>query len=107
MANAKRCDRCGRFYDFYEGIEFTAGANKYIYVILASAAHERRFDMCPDCMRQVIRFLHNESNTHSFKCNDCKHFNESVKLSPCVICKRMDPKCDHDHFEYNEKKEGD
>jgi hypothetical protein len=104
MANAKRCDRCGRFYDFYEGIEFTAGANKYIYVILASPANERRFDMCPDCMRQVIRFLHNESNTHSLKCNDCKHLDDADVRSTCTSCKRMKPECDHDRFEYNEKK---
>lgn len=105
MANAKRCDRCGRFYDFYEGVEFTAGANKYTYVILASAGAERRFDMCPDCMRQVIRFLHNESNTYSLKCNDCKHLNDYDVRSLCTSCKRMRPDQDHDHFEYDEKKE--
>lgn len=109
MANAKKCDRCGRFYDFYEGIEFTAGANRYTYVVLASgeSVNERRFDMCPDCMRQVIRFLHNESNTHSFKCKNCKHWRTLINSTPCVSCKRIKPECDNDRFEYDEKKEGE
>ena len=107
MANAKKCDRCGRFYDFYEGIEFTAGANKYMYVILASAANERKFDMCPYCMQHVIYFLHNEAIDYFLQCRDCKHWGTRIDDTPCVRCKRVKPECDHDRFEYDEKKEGE
>ena len=77
MANAKKCDRCGKLYEFYKGIEFTPGGNRYVYITLESdRIYDERggfttkcFDLCQDCMQQVIYFLNNEGNTY-VQCRD-------------------------------------
>lgn len=116
MANAKKCDRCGKLYEFYEGVEFTPGGNRYVNITLGGdRIYDERgrftakcFDLCQDCMQQVVYFLNNEGNTY-VQCRDCKHEENGINDTPCVSCKRINkgPEYDTDYYEYDEKKEGE
>lgn len=59
MANAKKCDRCGKFYEknfetgfegsrIAAGVEFTNSCNAFTF--------DRR-DLCDDCIVQFKRFM--------------------------------------------------
>ena len=108
MANAKKCDRCGKLYEMYRGIPLIDEGNVYHALILVDQRYDDRkpFDLCPECMQKVIYFLDNDGNTF-LQCRDCKHWGTRIDDTPCVRCKRVKPECDHDYFEYNEKKEGE
>lgn len=60
MANAKKCDRCGAFYDPYRGVRYRS-ADGELYsafkTVLANAFATKNIDMCPDCMKETITFL--------------------------------------------------
>lgn len=63
MADAKKCDRCGKYYDDYHGVVFSEAApsNKYDRMNLVRAddyeGRYKRFDLCPDCMKALISFI--------------------------------------------------
>lgn len=62
MANAFKCDRCGALYECYRGKQLTEGGNFYNGILLESdlAIFARHFDLCPDCMEQLIQFIKTE-----------------------------------------------
>ena len=62
---ARKCDRCGHFYDHYQGDEMfkeTGGANA---LRLIDRYEDNTFfgmdiyDLCPECMQKLERFLKN------------------------------------------------
>lgn len=60
---ARKCDRCGKFYEHYEGskeFENTVNANG-VYLIDRNMDNTHRYqkiyDFCPDCMRKFEVFL--------------------------------------------------
>lgn len=55
--NAKKCDRCGKLYELYDGIKFQPTSNSYYIVRFENALIGRDFDMCPDCMKKIIEFM--------------------------------------------------
>lgn len=64
MANARVCDRCGSFYKPYDGLPFSD--KKYIsnalellrsYETASEEDCHEYFDLCPQCMSEVINFL--------------------------------------------------
>lgn len=68
MAQAKKCDRvgCGNYYDHYGGEERTDGGytnpNAVAFassekVGKAPIATGQYYDLCPDCMKQLQRWL--------------------------------------------------
>ncbi len=63
MADAKKCDRCGKYYDDYDGVAFSEAitANRYDRMNLVRAddyySKCKRFDLCPDCMSALISFI--------------------------------------------------
>ncbi len=73
MADAKKCDRCGKYYDDYDGVGFPEnsdgplentldlrmGKGKYdrMHLVRADDYGNRRFDLCPDCMAALISFI--------------------------------------------------
>ena len=67
MANAKKCDRCGKLYEHYNGKPFIDDGSEYnwvrIYTTHGSAW--RDFDLCPDCMTKLIAFLKMETNNEN------------------------------------------
>ena len=66
MARAMKCDRCGKFYAYYDGnIEFKNSelSNGVILINrdLDNRYWERKsYDLCIDCMRKLELFLKNE-----------------------------------------------
>lgn len=59
MANAKKCDRCGNFYDMYRGIRFKADGEIYgaFSAVLSNGFRMKALDLCPACMKETITFL--------------------------------------------------
>ena len=54
MSDAKKCDRCGRFYDIYKPDDNAVG-----FRFIDSAEYPLRpvYDLCPDCMGELINWL--------------------------------------------------
>jgi len=63
---AKKCDRCGRLYEHYEGSERFKGnreANGLTLVDRYSDSFQRSsdtFDLCPKCMQELLNWLKGE-----------------------------------------------
>ena len=66
MAKARKCDRCGKFYAYYDGnIEFKNSelSNGVILINrdLDNGYWERKsYDLCIDCMKKLEIFIKNE-----------------------------------------------
>lgn len=97
MADAKKCDRCDRLYEFYEGIDFGNGGLKYNYLQLFTThgSTYKTYDLCPTCMTQMIAFLNNHKESVTVNCWTCKHGDQ---YPAC-------PGCTTDSFEKWEAKE--
>lgn len=69
MANAKKCDRCGKYYGIKDHkcdlrcsdvryYEKCAVDDEYIIPVIVtfsdSIANYYKFELCPDCMRELI-----------------------------------------------------
>lgn len=61
---AFKCDRCGSFYDDYEGIhDYRAGGttNGVNFVRLGhfgqSISERKKYELCPNCMRKLLDFI--------------------------------------------------
>ena len=59
MANAKKCDRCGRLYESYEGVAVTKGGRKYHALSLENDYVYKWYDLCPVCMARLVNFISN------------------------------------------------
>ena len=64
MSKAKRCDRCGKYYDLIpENLPGTKTGPKYsitYYKSLGSMGAEvQAFDLCPECARQLTEWAEN------------------------------------------------
>ena len=56
--NAKKCDRCGQYYEPYPGQDY--GARKTNMIALQNDCKLQDvadIDLCPACMEKQIRFL--------------------------------------------------
>lgn len=69
MANAKRCDRCGKFY-VENRQEFTGCMLKHCNLMASSNIH---FDLCDECAGRLLNFLNYPIETD--KAVD--HYNQS------------------------------
>lgn len=61
---ARKCDRCGKLYEQYEGktnYRELSGANgvKLIDVYMSDNGYDnrKRYDLCPECMAKLVAFL--------------------------------------------------
>lgn len=62
MADAKKCDRCKKFYDVYVGVPFlNKKGNVYNCMELYhdGSNHRCRFELCEDCQKALYSFLKN------------------------------------------------
>lgn len=72
--DAKKCDRCGKFYDHYSYPVNQSGpyrhGNKLMLAneIYGVNHHVKEFDLCKDCMDELEEFL----GMHKEKENDSK-----------------------------------
>ena len=69
MAIAKKCDRCGSFYDRYEkqtkvmdsSTTYTINGASFVYFNTENIATSRvKFDLCPTCLDELIDFMNIE-----------------------------------------------
>ena len=49
MSKAKKCDRCGKFYDFFEA-DYHVTKKKGTY-------NGKALDLCPDCTQKLIKWM--------------------------------------------------
>lgn len=56
MSDAKKCDRCGKFYDAYEPINDASG---FRFINSWNGALQGIYDLCPDCMEELTKWLTN------------------------------------------------
>ena len=59
------CDRCGMFYEYYEGgkaFKDTEKANAVCFIDIdleRDFVNRQIYDLCPDCMKKLEKFLNN------------------------------------------------
>lgn len=59
MSDAKKCDRCRKLYENYDGCKVQEGGNSYNKVALLRGWTDsfREYDLCPECMRLFIKWI--------------------------------------------------
>ena len=60
---ARKCDRCGKLYEIYNGLEVVKGGDIYNTVRLEKeniANIYKKLDLCPECMEKLVNFIKNE-----------------------------------------------
>lgn len=87
MADAKKCDRCGKLFEVeksYNGVPvFTKLVFFYESVISSSTYDKTKIDLCPDCEKSFDDWLHPiKGNT----CEGCKHRYKDIDDQPCNHC---------------------
>ena len=69
MADAKKCDRCGKYYDLKDRREivnhpkFSEQHRKFVWIRCLDDLDRRigDFDLCDDCAEKLYKFLCNEA----------------------------------------------
>lgn len=65
--NAKKCDRCGKYYEEYNLLKGTNGICfcKKFYSSHSGfgVSHDLCIDLCPECMADVKAFVKTDTNT--------------------------------------------
>ena len=64
MSDAKKCDRCGKLYDNYDGRKVQEGGNSYIKLALLRGWNDsfRQYDLCPECIKLLIKWIKEADN---------------------------------------------
>lgn len=87
--DAKKCDRCGRFYEEYG--EFSI-ADRNLKIKKSSMVRtgtktekfifEKHYDLCPLCMDELNKFL-NDPNAFQClgNCNECENYDDCEALA--------------------------
>ena len=57
MSEAKKCDRCGKLYENYRGVELNNIGYKYHYVRLCGNGVFTELDLCEPCMTELANWL--------------------------------------------------
>lgn len=63
MAEAKKCDKCGKFYEDnkrYHGIINTGNFVNGLTLSVINGIDDKHFDLCDDCVGQVLTLLNVE-----------------------------------------------
>lgn len=64
--NAKKCDRCFKFYVPYQGDETNYYSNMLVFAEDRPSfdgpqyIESRQFELCPECMQEVCQFIRME-----------------------------------------------
>lgn len=67
---AKKCDRCGKLYEHYDGCKDFKSNGNANGVLLIDRDLENKYygrkdyDLCPDCMNGLIAFLKREDKSN-------------------------------------------
>ena len=60
MANAKKCDRCGKFYVENASFPVDQHGDHYIGGVMTmttSGFHHKNYDLCDDCLKDFNEFI--------------------------------------------------
>lgn len=60
MANAKKCDICGKFYDIYNTTKDCKNHNSFRFANVNEydvCWNQRLYDCCPTCMEQIKSYI--------------------------------------------------
>lgn len=66
MAMAKKCDRCGKLHEYYDGIEVfndSEKANGVLFIdrdLNNSYWSRKSYDLCQECMKKLEAFIKDE-----------------------------------------------
>lgn len=89
MAEARKCDRCNRFYELSEEDQKNRDYSyymkgPYVKIMLFDRYGEREdstrwYDLCPKCVELLNKWLENPKSSSDYgcpcnKCVDCRHF---------------------------------
>lgn len=67
MATARKCDRCGKYYD--ENSRYNLHGEKLIGIRFVSVTYKtERFDLCDDCLHELRLFIGIKSIEEKEKC---------------------------------------
>lgn len=69
--NAKKCDRCGKFYDYYNGNKNKESANaiKFVENARDGVYGCSLYDLCPECMSKLQEWLMKGMKTNGYRIN--------------------------------------
>ena len=56
---AYKCDRCGKLYEYYDGIELVSGGYKFTIFSISNyfGIANEDYDLCPECMKSLIKWI--------------------------------------------------
>lgn len=89
---ARKCDKCGKLYEYYifteeiEGKEVKVNAISLAnFNIRGDYCDSSYYDLCPDCMKELISFLNNKGTADNNDClqwlsmwkDDMRNYNEA------------------------------
>lgn len=88
MADAKRCDRCGKYY-VEEEKKYQVDGNilASIKFICSKNCMFGRFDLCDDCAEKLDRFMNKEKEEEKGSAGKIE-MGESVDILPCICGKQ-------------------
>ena len=69
--NAKKCDRCGCFYDVSEVQKAYFGDPRYVLFRITNHEEGYKIDLCPCCVLELVNFMQNSDGSH-YKEEKCK-----------------------------------
>lgn len=62
MAKARKCDRCGKYFDILPGaVNYIETDNKDIHGHF-NPSFNREFDLCYDCANELVKWLNMEED---------------------------------------------
>lgn len=59
MASARKCDRCGKLYEYYDKTDM-GKINGMAFIVKDDTFGSYRvqdYDLCPDCMGELIKWI--------------------------------------------------
>ena len=64
MSIARKCDRCGKLYEDYDGCEVQEGGHRYNKLELLRGWNDacKTYDLCPECMKSLIKWIKETDN---------------------------------------------
>lgn len=88
MANAKRCDRCGKFYEYIEDEKKTLFIFKYNSSDIRGWPDER-LDLCNDCYKNLEKFINIKDHEEKVRdkersCYTCLHLHADGGRYTCM-----------------------
>lgn len=88
MATARKCDRCGNYYDLNDFHPYLKDGKTYklaqIYIFTNNRLNAVIYDLCPECMEKLMAFL--DDSDRSKCCRNCKYYSTPASCDPCISC---------------------